>query len=339
LYALDNKGSLQYNIYPKMPYQIKTDITNDFLKIAEKYSKNEKEKRGVELARRILIGNDYTTETISEFNKIAYKQYKPQGYEILSELSLGVFDPDKIRNKIENYITNNISLQLYSYGKKINSIERRCIDSLIRLMKRFKPYELETRRKYFAYVSEDENEILEVLDSLKTCRAGDRMTAKKWAIDEGTFFIIIKDIQTDNPIGYTRLFLYKKNKRESFLAIDTLEVPRKITDVYGNKMYANNLTEHLAKSYEDVIKAEGVASILLTMDLNVDFLVGEEGRVKYHLRQAMSDKKITIRGQKIGKLMNPGEYYSYPDIISKETMRDTRSYLLFLNWKKYMTSL
>lgn len=68
-----------------------------------------------------------------------------------------------------------------------------------------------------------------------------------------------------------------------FLALDTVEVDHK--GFHENK---------------DVVRAAGMAAIQMMYDLEADYLVGADARVKYGLRQAYSNTEKSVWGEKDG---------------------------------------
>lgn len=334
---IKNKDSIHYIITPETPNKIYRDALHYLIQLTLSYAKNNRDKERLYLAREMIEENDYDPLFIKEFINMLYGNLKKEGYKILKELERTNYDSPKTIKKLNNLILKQTILQLQSYGKFLTEKERTIIRK-ISLLKNFDPEILKIRNLYNTRVLTDENEILDALDRTKTCKRGDISTAEKWAEDEGTFFVGIYNTD-DEPVGYVRLFLYR-NDSEQFLALDTVEVPRTNKTSFEDEYIASfDLSRKMARRYIDIIKAGGLASIALLLDLNPYFLVGKESRVKFGLRQAFGNKKIRTTGKKIGKKFEFSEFYSYPPIINKVSNKRNSSYLLFLNYRRYIEEL
>jgi len=138
---------------------------------------------------------------------------------------------------------------------------------------------------------------------------------KHWMTDPGTIYLV--GSVNGKIKGYTRLFLLRRHDKDSgktipVVGIDTIEPPRK--DFH---------------QYQGFVSAMGLAAIQLAMDMNASEIIGEDGRIKFGIRQAYSNTQREYELSKIGRVNGIRQYCFEVHTRS----RDITAHLLMKNWK------
>lgn len=173
------------------------------------------------------------------------------------------------------------------YGQALNKPE--CFNEEVKTFERtLKNYDLEPYREivdnshsYTVDHLTDQDEMMEAAEESGSCIANSDHHFRKYAEDE---FSLISEVRKDGQtMGYVRNFLMEDEEGEEFLAVDTMEIDHK------------NFHEN-----RDVVRAAGMASIQMMYDLDVDYVVGSDSRVKYGVRQAYGNTEKSVSGEKLG---------------------------------------
>ena len=190
------------------------------------------------------------------------------------------------------------------YGQVLNKDEefKSEVESFERVLKNYdlEPYQeiVENDHVYAVQHTTDVGEMLESAEAASSCIEGMEGRFRRYSEDE---YSMISALEKDGELmGYMRNFLMEDDSGDEYLALDTIEVDHK------------NFKEN-----SDVVKAAGMASIQMMYDLEADYLVGGDARVKYGLRQAYSNTEKTVSGQKIGEIDVKGYRFEPSDTTGK----------------------
>jgi hypothetical protein len=183
------------------------------------------------------------------------------------------------------------------YGQALNRDEefKREVESFERVLKNYdmEPYReiVENDHEYEVEHLTEQDEMLRAADASGSCIEDIDRYFAKYAEDE---YSMISEVRKDGEsMGYIRNFLMEDDSGHEFLALDTVEIDHKNFD-----------------QNSDVVRAAGMASIQMMYDLEADYLVGSDSRVKYGLRQAFGNTEKSVRGRKIGD--RRVKSYSFP---------------------------
>jgi len=178
---------------------------------------------------------------------------------------------------------------------------------------------LENGHEYSICVEHDAERMIEAADATRVDGSGSCIAEEGLDFSRSKFgeyasdpFTIWQNVERDGElVGYTRNFLVETEDKV-ILAADAFEVPQK------------DFAE-----YTDVVKAMGMASIQLGLDLGVDGIVGSDARVKYGPRQAYGSTGTTLQGYE-----KPGaEVYSYEFATGGRT--NGSAHVLMENWHSF----
>jgi len=141
---------------------------------------------------------------------------------------------------------------------------------------------------------------------------------KEWVSDPGTIYLV--GYQNGRLRGYTRLFLMNKQDRASgsttpLLALDTIEPPRK--DFH---------------KYQGFVNAMGLAALQLSLDINASEFIGEDGRIKFGIRQAYSNTQKDYTLRKLGRTSNL-RTYCFSIFDSGKAGIEYSAHLIMKNWR------
>ena len=173
------------------------------------------------------------------------------------------------------------------YGQAMNKPEgfKETVEAFERVLKDYdaQPYHeiMDNQHSYAVEHLTEVDEMLEAGEASGSCIGGSEHCFQQYADDE---YSMISEIRKDGEsLGYLRNFLMEDEDGNEFLAMDTVELDHKNFD-----------------QNRDAVKAAGMASIQMMYDLDADYLVGSDARVKYGVRQAYGNTEKSVRGQKLG---------------------------------------
>ncbi|MEF8880386.1 MAG: hypothetical protein V5A72_00970 [Candidatus Nanohaloarchaea archaeon] len=173
------------------------------------------------------------------------------------------------------------------YGQALNKDEgfKEDVEAFERFLKGYdpEPYReiVENSHTYTIEHLTDSGRMLEAGEASGSFIEGRARYFEEYAEDE---FSMITEIRKDGDrLGYMRNFLMEDEDGNEFLAMDTIEVDHK------------NFDEN-----KDAVRAAGMASIQMMYDLDADYLVGSDARVKYGVRQAYGSSEKSVTGEKLG---------------------------------------
>ena len=173
------------------------------------------------------------------------------------------------------------------YGQALNRDEgfKEDVEAFERTLKKYdmESYDeiVDNSHSYSVEHLTDEKEMLDAADDSGSCIANSDHYFEEYAEDE---FSMISEVTKDGEtMGYIRNFVMEDESGDQFLALDTMEI--------DHKNFHRN---------EDVVRAAGLASIQMMYDLEADYVVGSDSRVKYGVRQAYSNTEKSVSGEKLG---------------------------------------
>lgn len=174
------------------------------------------------------------------------------------------------------------------YGQAMNKDEnyKERVEGFERALKKFNPEPyievVDNNHTYSVEHLTDTNEMMVSADASGSCISNRENDFEDYAEDE---YSMISAVRKDGEtLGYLRNFLMEDEEGREFLAVDTIEI--------DHKNFEHN---------KDVVRAAGMASVQMMYDLEADYLVGSDARVKYGVRQAYSNTEKSVRGHKIGE--------------------------------------
>jgi hypothetical protein len=178
-------------------------------------------------------------------------------------------------------------------------------------------YQKDLRKEYSFRCNSDEKTLETAVKSSGACLEPEDISLYTW--DPGTLNLI--GYRGEYPIGYTRLFLTEDGEGKSALALDTMEV--------GHKEF---------EKHWDWMRAMGLATMQLGLDLGVKYIFGGDSRVKYGPRQAFGDVyKNKTRLRKIGEeeierwgITGTMEF----DFSKAYPIWEGKTSILFRNWRQ-----
>lgn len=173
------------------------------------------------------------------------------------------------------------------YGQALNKPEG-FKDEVEAFERTLKNYDLEPYREIVdnshSYTVEhltDQEDMIEAAEGSGSCIAGSEHYFEDYAEDPHS---MISEVKKDGEtMGYIRNFLMEDENGDEFLAVDTMEI--------DHKNFERN---------KDAVRAAGMASIQMMYDLEADYLVGSDSRVRYGVRQAYSNTEKSVTGEKLG---------------------------------------
>jgi hypothetical protein len=173
------------------------------------------------------------------------------------------------------------------YGQALNR-EEGYKDEVEAFERSLKNYDLEPYREivdnshsYSVQHLTGQDEMLEAAEDSGSCITNSDHHFSAYEDDPQS---MISEIRKDGEsMGYIRNFLMEDEQGNEFLALDTMEI--------DHKNFRDN---------EDLVRVAGLASIQMMYDLETDYLVGSDARVRYGVRQAYSNTEKSVTGQKIG---------------------------------------
>lgn len=202
---------------------------------------------------------------------------QPHSEEVLSE--------SESRNPVYDAVIEEMVQTLY--GQALNKPEgfKREVEAFERVLKKFegRPYRKIMRNNHTYSIEHltGKDEIAEAADASGSCISSrDRYFAEYAEDPESMISAVRKDGET---LGYMRNFLMEDENGDEFLAMDTIEIDHK------------NFNQN-----RDAVRAAGLGATQLMYDLEADYLVGADARVKYGVRQAYSNTEKAVTGEKKG---------------------------------------
>lgn len=173
------------------------------------------------------------------------------------------------------------------YGQAINRDDgfKRDVEAFERVMKNYNPSQyqeiVDNNHTYTVEHLTEVDEMMEAAEASGSCMSSAAHYFEDYAEDSQSLILAArKDGET---MGYIRNFLMKDELGNEFLAVDTIEI--------DHKNFRDN---------EDIVRAAGMASIQMMYDLEADYLVGKDSRIRYGLRQSYSNTEKSVTGEKLG---------------------------------------
>lgn len=173
------------------------------------------------------------------------------------------------------------------YGQALNKPEgfKEEVEAFERTLKNYdlEPYDeiVDNSHSYAVEHLTDEQEMMDAAEDSGSCIANTSRYFEEYSDDE---FSLISEVKKDGEtMGYIRNFLMEDENGDEFLAVDTMEIDHK------------NFNDN-----RDVVRAAGMASIQMMYDLEADYVVGSDSRVKYGVRQAYGNTEKSVSGEKLG---------------------------------------
>ncbi|MCW1309562.1 MAG: hypothetical protein QXP04_02620 [Candidatus Nanoarchaeia archaeon] len=309
-----NKGFLN-------PYNIRKKCLEDLINFCENDAKNLKEQKKVEFIKSALLNrkpvkiDDYIQYLCKESrNKIRAldQPYKRKEIKEIAENELRIFLMGNEKRATETYshrtVLERFRPGIYafnfkdfnevvskksgvSYGDKVAARENFPIPHTYRLT-----------------LTRDKDKLNEAVTRSQSCLAPSNI--KEHCNDAGTLNFLLK---VDNRIvGYERLFTCVTDRNEPVLVLDNLEC--------HNKDFMTHI--------DDVI-AMGLAAINLMFDANFKYLIGDEERASFGLRQAFSNLDRNFRLRKLGDPDVTNYCFDLTNDFEKK-----EAYVLMENWMR-----
>ncbi len=313
------------------PYSIGELFISDLLKTAPAYVQNERQKDAVAVALEIIVNKSLPSENafmqvLCKDNKIFFSsllaEIKKQGGGSLPSRDFNVYDSGRtipfLNGESAAYLlyrdtaVNELIRILESAGKE----HERVYHNFRIVWKRFNPREFDLpvhfskkdlHSSYRFSLTSDAKKLSRAIKRSGSCLSD--MEAKTIADEVGTLNLIIS--YGSKTAGYARLFMAETDKNESALLIDTIEV--------NHKDFDNAI---------DTIKATGLAVIQLGLDMNVKYVLGDEGRVRY-IRRGFGNKQVKTKLIKLGS--NPSTNCGF--YVDANSFDSTECYVLMRNWR------
>jgi hypothetical protein len=299
------------------PYNIKNTCLKELLDFCKNNVRNKKEEKKVEFIEKVL--NDEEIQ-VQDYIPYLYKESRTQirmfpekKKEIAqSELEIFLLGDQKRAKK-----TNSHRNVLKRFKPEIYAFDFEAFRDIINNKSDLTSWQRYIARKNFLIphtyklsLTRDKDKLMRAVENSRSCLT--RRMVREHCDDAGTLNFILK--VDGRVIGYERLFTCVTDKNEPVLALDNLEC--------HNKKFIN---------YTDHVIAMGLAAINLMFDANFKYLIGDEARVSFGLRQAFSNLRRNFDLKKIGD--HNIEVYSFYPLSNIEFLRKD-AYVLMENWRR-----
>ncbi len=313
------------------PYLIGEQFFCDLLETAPVYAQNSRQKDVVAIALEIIVNKSLPSENefmqaLCRDNKIFFSdrlaEIKKRGGGSLPSRDFNVYDSGRIIDFLNgesdayllyrDTVVNELIRILESAGKG----HERVYHNFRIVWKRFNPREFDLpvhfskkdlHSSYRFSLTSDAKKLGRAIELSGSCLS--EREAKTIVDEVGTLNLIIS--YGSKSAGYARLFMAETDKNESALLIDTIEVNHKDFD-----------------RAIDTIKATCLAVIQLGLDMNVKYVLGDEGRVKY-IKQGFGNKQVKTKLIKLGS--NPSAGCGFH--VSANSFDRAECYVLMRNWR------
>lgn len=253
------------------PFRFEERAADDFISFWEK-ELGEHDNVDLEYAEQVLKKERSGTETglQERFN------LQPHSMEALDG------DSD---NPVYDAVVEEMVQTLY--GQALNKPEgfKQEVEAFERVMKNYDTgvYSelLDNHHSYSVEHLTSKEEMMDAANSSGSCIRNSERYFEEYEEDE---FSLISEVRKDGEaMGYLRNFVMEDENGDQFLAVDTIEI--------DHKSFEEN---------QDVVKAAGMAAVQMMYDLELDYAVGSDARVRYGVRQAYGSSEKTVSGQKLG---------------------------------------
>jgi len=272
-------------------YKIRGDCLRDLVSVTGEFLTNDRQR-----SIWAFIKDYFISEQLPDTNKLKRVLTKPNKMVLEGILN-------------ESTISSNSFLDIFK-GELLKILETTNSENYFRFrnfLSRFKPekYELPYNIEYILKRCDSKKKFLAVVEKLESCL--NEEAVKEQIEDKGTIIFLLT--KNGDDAGYCRLFKMVNEEEGLVLALDTIEVARKDFDMY-----------------RDCILAMGAAIVQFAYDSKINYLIGEDSRVGFGLRQGFSNYKKIFCFKKLGARLNSYYDYSY--------FNESESYVLFEHWRK-----
>ena len=296
------------------PYNIKNACLEDLLNFCRDEASNKKEMKRIEFIEKVLNEkqiqiNDYFPYLSKDSRKMI--QSTEMKEVAINELEIFLFaDPERAR-KINSHrkvlINFKPSIYAFDFDSFNKIIENKEMTSWSRYVAR---RNFKVPHTYRLSLTRNKDKLMRAVKNSESCLLLGHV--REHCDDAGTLNFIVK--VDGKVVGYERLFTCVTDKNEPVLVLDNIECHSK----------------QFEKHIDDVI-AMGLAAINLMFDANFKYLIGEEGRVSFGLRQAFSNLDRNFSLKKIGN--DDVEAYSFYRLSNEHFFKE-RAYVLMENWRR-----
>ena len=354
-------GSYTYLPHPKGkvrgrildPYAIGEQYLEDLLQTVPEFATNPRQKDLIHLATRVIQAKKLPEKkdvmgALSKPNKVFFnaltapfdheEENIPRG---APSRQFNVFDSGSTREALQQglpfpipedrklkggellYLAYRDVLvsELLSILEAAGKTHRNLFEDFRTVWQRFNPREYDLphvifevpitlRERYHFAPTRDPHVLNAAAEAAGSCHGGHMDLIRKYVSDPGTVNLIV--YEGKKPKGYVRLFLMARQgkEHETVLALDNLEI--------GWKGF---------KESNDTVRAMGLAVTQLGLDANVKYILGNDARVKFGIRQAFGNRYMKAELQKIGR----EDIYGYG--FGNGGLWKGEASMLMLNWR------
>lgn len=253
-------------------------------------------------------------------NEKVYEQTIDEYWEGLKEQGL---DADEL---VKRGLLLDIGKTLEGLMPRKDEEFRKELDRYMNVLEKFRPEiyanALEEDSEYMIQPVLGDQKLTVLSDMVGTCMTKFDSDGGERSIEQNIYqeaprmhqndpFTIVHAIGKNGELaGYTRSYLMRDDEDESFLAIDTVEVP----SLYG--MEFEDYKDDLQQS-SDLVSAGVLGAMKVGVDLGVDHIAGKDSRIKFGPRSGYSNTSRDITYSKIGDEV---PFYSVGEVSMSETV-------------------
>lgn len=291
------------------PYKIEEEAMENFLEFCNLETNGKKKNK-----RRISFADEILKESQKADLEDWRKEMKPEP-SVEDEIEVLSLKDYKEQELVQMGTYKQLIKTMDGLALNKNGDYKEKLDSFKMFLRNWDPdiYKelLENENSYTIKLENDLDSIAYYLSPTGSCLHRKDLIAHS----EDPFTLVMTANKNGEKIGYSRNFIVKDGDQNLALGVDTVEVDHKRFD-----------------KNRDVIKALGLADIQLGLDLGMKYIIGNESRVKFGLRQGYGNTKRSIKYYKPGRSVVD---YSFNSNSSEKRMASTESYVLIENPEKF----